>query len=815
MFRRLFRRLLKIALFAAAAVVLFVVPPLVYYGYDYYQSLQNEVVTRFSGKRWDIPSQIYSDSLVVYPGINLTDAGMFQRLARLNYRPQPTAADVRGRGEYCYDQKKGRMLIFLHAFAYPYHQFDGQLVDIKLTGDQAVDTLLDGITHKPIDSFELEPEPISGIYQGTWEQRRLVRLAQIPPALIDAILAAEDHRFYEHHGLDPIRIVKAAWVNIHSGHVVQGGSTLTQQLMKNFFLTQKRDWHRKIKEALMAAIAERLYNKDEILENYINDIYLGQRGQEGIYGVFEASEYYFSKVPRDLTIGEMATIAGMIRSPNHYNPLRHPEAARKRRDEVLELMLSDGYISAAALGQAMAEPIEARETFTENNDAPYFVDYVKHELAERYPPEVLTGEGLRIFTTLDIHTEKLAERAIQLNLARLEAKHRRLRREELSDRLESALVAIEPQSGKIRAMVGGRDYRTSQFNRVVQSHRQPGSIFKPVTYLAALDETLDGEGHYLPTTMIDDEPFTWYYGTMSWSPSNYKDRYFGEVTLQFALEESLNSATSRLAHEVGLHRIREMARKLGFGELPSYPSIVLGGIEVTPMQVARAYAILANGGMEVPPYAVTAVVDREGRVIEGHEIKAEQVLPASLAYEMDAMLQQVIKHGTGHDAIKAGFKRPAAGKTGTTNDEKDAWFAGFTPDLLAVVWTGFDKKEELDLTGAQASLPAWVTFMMSAEADRPAADFPTPPGNKIWNAPPPPSEETVDAEEGPDSDEKAPGDKAPGDKATGDKAADEKAAEEKAPAEKATDENSVDENSPDEKAPDRKAPDLPADDPND
>ncbi|MGO9061937.1 MAG: PBP1A family penicillin-binding protein [Candidatus Binataceae bacterium] len=747
MVKRVFKRLFQLALFAALAIALFVVPPVIYYCSSYYTSLENEVVTRFSGKRWDIPSQIYSDSLVVYPGANLKEIGFFQRLARLNYRPQASADAVKGRGQYCYDPKQGKLVLFLHSFPYPYHEFEGQLIDVSLNGDQEVTALSDGLVRKQVDTFELEPEPISGIYQGIWEQRRLVRLSQIPPALIDAILAAEDHRFYEHHGLDLVRIVKAAWINIHSGHVVQGGSTLTQQLMKNFFLTQKRDWHRKIKEALMAYIAERRYSKDEILENYINDIYLGQRGQEGIYGVWEASEYYFSKVPRDLTIGEMATIAGMIRSPNRYNPLRHPESARTRRDEVLKLMLADGYISVAALATAMAEPIQARETFAESNDAPYFVDYVKHELAERYPPEVLTGEGLRIFTTLDIHTERLAEQAIRTNLAKLEEKHPRLRRKELGDRLESALMAVEPQSGKIRAMVGGRDYRTSQFNRVVQSHRQPGSVFKPVTYLAALDETVEGgPGRFLPTTTIDDEPFTWYYGGMSWSPANYKDRYFGQVTLQFALEESLNSATSRLAHEVGLHRIREMAKKLGFGDLPPYPSIVLGGIEVTPMQVAKAYAILANGGLQVPPYAVTAVVDKDGRVIEGHEIKAEQILPPQLAYEMDYMLQQVIQHGTGHDAIKAGFKRPAAGKTGTTNDAKDAWFAGFTPDLLAVVWVGFDKKEELDLTGAQAALPIWTSFMMAAEAGRPVTDFPVPPGLEIWKSAPASEEEAKNGE---------------------------------------------------------------------
>jgi membrane carboxypeptidase/penicillin-binding protein len=278
-------------------------------------------------------------------------------------------------------------------------------------------------------------------------------------------------------------------------------------------------------------------------------------------------------------------------------------------------------------------------------------------------------------------------------------------------------------------MVGGRDYRESQFNRVTQSRRQPGSAFKPITYLAALQETIDGgPNRFLPTSYIDDTPFTWQYGDMSWKPRNYKGRYFGRVTLEFALEESLNAATSRLANEVGLDRVRDMAAKLGFPDLPDYPSIVLGGVEVSPMQLADMYAILANDGMRVQPYAVTAVVDQRGNVIQGHELQAEQVLSPELAYVMDFMLQQVIEHGTGHDARKLGFTRPAAGKTGTTNDSKDAWFAGFTPNLLAVVWTGFDQRDALGLTGAEASLPAWTDFMKVATASRPEIPFPTPPG---------------------------------------------------------------------------------------
>jgi len=276
-------------------------------------------------------------------------------------------------------------------------------------------------------------------------------------------------------------------------------------------------------------------------------------------------------------------------------------------------------------------------------------------------------------------------------------------------------------------MDGGRDYRQSQFNRVTQSHRQPGSAFKPVTYLAALQETFDGgPAHFLPTSYIDDKPFTWQFGATSWTPKNYKDRYFGRVTLEFALEESLNSATLRLADAVGLDRVLAMAGKLGFGNLPPYPSVVLGGIEVEPMQLGAMYAILANEGMEVQPYAVTAVVSAKGQVIEGHELKAVQVLAPEVAYSMDFMLEQVIKHGTGMGARKAGFLRPAAGKSGTTNDSVDAWFAGFTPNLLAVVWTGFDQKEALGLTGAEASLPVWTDFMKAATAARPDGDFPMP-----------------------------------------------------------------------------------------
>lgn len=719
-------RTLKLLALALGSIVLFAAGPSIYEFVRYYRSLEQEVVERFSGQYWTLPSLLYSDSTIIYPGERLNEISFFQRLARLNYH-RVAPGQVRIRGEYSLDERRGQLVLFLHDFRYPYHNFTGILVALKISPLQTVESIQDAATGKPEYSIELEPELLGAIFHGSWEQRRLVPLSEIPPAFIDAVLAAEDHRFYEHHGIDLVRTARAAWIDLTARHVLQGGSTLTQQLMKNFFLTSKRDWHRKVTEALMAYIAEKRYTKDEILELYLNDIYLGQRGQEGIYGVWEASQFYFSCEPRDLTIAQMATIAGMIRSPNRFNPFRHVNAARVRRNEVLASMLQDGYVSKAAYDEAVTEPLRTREPYTETNDAPYFVDYVKHELAERYPPSVLTGEGLRIFTTLDVHMEKQAEQAIEHNLLSLEEKHPSLKRKEKNQQLQSCLIAIEPQTGKIRAMVGGRDYRQSQFNRVTQSHRQPGSAFKPVTYLAALQEAFDhGAKQFLPTSYIDDEPFTWQFGTTSWTPKNYKGRYFGRVTLEFALEESLNSATLRLADAVGLDQVLAMAAKLGFPNLPPYPSVVLGGIEVEPIQLAAMYAILANEGMEVQPYAVTAVVNAKGQVIEGHELKAEQMLEPEVAYSMDFMLEQVIKHGTGASARKAGFLRPAAGKTGTTNDSVDAWFAGFTPNLLAVVWTGFDQKEALGLTGAEASLPAWTDFMKAATAARPDVDFPVP-----------------------------------------------------------------------------------------
>ena len=547
-----------------------------------------------------------------------------------------------------------------------------------------------------------------------------------------AILAIEDERFYHHHGIDPVSIVRATWVNLRSGGVVQGGSTLTQQLMKNFFLTDERKYSRKIKEAIMALIAERKYSKDEILENYLNEIYLGQRGSQGIFGVWEASQFYFSKPMSDLTVGETALLAGLIRAPNKLSPYRSVDAATKRRNVVLAKLLDDQIITRKQYEAAMREKLPHRELIKVTNDAPFYVDYLRRELAENYSNDALTREGLRIFTSLDLRLQRIAERSLSEGLKKLEQSYSNLRRKGDDDSLEGAIIVIRPQTGEIKAMVGGRSYQKSQFNRVFQAKRQPGSVFKPFVYLAALMAGADGGKKFTPVTMVEDSPFTWNYEGQEWQPGNYNDEYFGTVTLRRALEKSLNSATARVARDVGIKRVSDIAHRLGIqSSLPIVPALALGAAEVTPLEVAVAFSTLANNGVRATPLTVKQVMDPTDRVLEKRDVRVEKVLSPQLAFLMNYLLKGVLDRGTAEFARRWGFTRPAAGKTGTTNDYKDAWFVGYTPDLLAVVWVGFDGQSKLGLSGAQAALPIWTEFMKQATAGTPITDFIPPPGIKI------------------------------------------------------------------------------------
>jgi penicillin-binding protein 1B len=699
------------------------------FGSWYLRQLEETVTAKFEGPKWRFPSKIYSDTHLLYVGINLRSEDLLEKLRRLGYHEAQSPPKIRG--EYRFQPSRGLLEIYLRDFSYPTEQFKGALVRISLQGN--IITKIENVaTGEEMFSLELEPELITGLYDRVWEERRVVNLTEVPPLIIKAILAVEDERFYDHHGIDPVSIMRAVWVNVRSGGVVQGGSTLTQQLMKNFFLSDERKFSRKVKEAIMALIVERKYSKDQILENYLNEIYLGQRGSQGIFGVWEASQFYFSKSLSELTVGEAALLAGLVRAPNRLSPYRSLDVATKRRNVVLAKLWDDQIITRKQYEAALRESLPQRELIKVTNDAPYYVDYLRRELAENYSNDVLTAEGLRIFTSMDLQLQKIAERSLAEGLKKLEASYPALRRRGEEDNLEGAIVVLRPQTGEIKAMVGGRSYQKSQFNRAFQAKRQPGSIFKPFVYLAALMSGGEGGKKFTPVTMVEDSPFKWSYDGQEWEPGNYNDEYFGTVTFRRALEKSLNSATARIAREVGVKRVSDIAHRLGVqSPLPAVPSLSLGAAEVTPLEVAYAFSTLANNGVRARPLAVKQVMDADHQVREKRDIKVDKVLTPQIAFIMNHLLRGVFERGTADVARRWGFTRPAAGKTGTTNDYKDAWFVGYTPDLLAVVWVGFDNKAKLGLSGAQAALPIWTEFMKRATAGTPVTDFVVPPGVRI------------------------------------------------------------------------------------
>ncbi len=686
----------------------------------FYRQLETQVANKFSGRRWDLPSRIYSAPFALFPGVHAERSGLLERLSRLGYVRVDGAP--RQPGDYRFAE--GRLLE-LALRKNPGSRDDARQVQLQLEEGRIVRMVAED-DGEEISVLELPGEPLAGIYDRVWESRQLVSVAEVPSLLVQAILAAEDRRFFEHAGVDWRAVLRALWVNMRAGGVQQGGSTLTQQLMKNFFLSTERTVQRKVVELLMAFIAERRYSKLEILESYLNEIYLGQVGAKGIFGIREGADFYFGKDPGNLTLGQTALLAGLIQAPNRYSPYHAPERALKRRNVVLNRMRRFGMITEADHRAAKAEAVGVRPAAEPPRVAPYYVDYVQEELAATHPAAVLTQDGLQIHTALDAELQRAAEQAVQGGLAELEQSYEWLRPRPNLPSLEACLVAIHPHTGEIKAMVGGRSYGQSQFNRVVQARRQVGSLFKPVVYAAALIHGHPDGSLWLPTSRVDDTPFEWAFDARVWKPANYADEYFGIVTIREALERSLNAATARAAHEVGLAPIVSTAHELGFDDgLPAVPAIVLGAGEATPLQVARVYAAFANDGLRPTPLATRRVETASGQILERRGIQLARAIPSDVAFMVTHMLRGVLERGTG----RAGqLEVPAAGKTGTTDAYRDAWFAGYTPDLVTVVWVGFDQGRALKLPGSKAALPIWAHFMRMATAGRPGTPFRAPPG---------------------------------------------------------------------------------------
>ena len=652
--------------------------------------LDSEVRRQFEGKRWALPAQVYARPLELYPGAPLDVGRMLAELKRLGYRADNHPDRP---GTYA---RLGRSLV-LTTRAFDFWDGSEPSRQLRLEFDRhALRDIWRADTGDAVDLLRLDPPLIGRIYPAHKEDRVLVRLDEVPPLLIDALLTVEDRDFYRHHGVSPRAILRALLANLRAGHTVQGGSTLTQQLVKNFFLSSERTLTRKLNEALMALLLEWHYDKDEILEAYLNEIYLGQDGRRAIHGFGLASQFYFERPLGQLKVEQIALLVALVKGPSFYDPRRFPERARERRDLVLRLMAELGMLDPAIAGAARARPLGVTPRATSGiTRLPAFMDLVRRQLRRDYSDEDLRSEGLRIFTSLDPEVQQAAEAALSEQLARLPGED-----------LQGGSVTVDVASGEVLAVVGGRDPRFAGFNRALDAQRPIGSLVKPAIYLTAL-----ARGDYTLATLLDDAPLSLDLGGgRTWQPRNFDQRSHGQVPLFQALAQSYNQATARLGLALGVPAVLDTLRALGIErELPAYPAQLLGTASLSPLEVAQMYHTLAAGGFRTPLRAIRAVLTPQGEPLQRYPLEVVQALPELPVFLLDAALVNAVRNGTGkHAYSRLPEALTLAGKTGTTDDLRDSWFAGFSGDRLAVVWLGRDDNQPAGLTGAGGALRVWA-----------------------------------------------------------------------------------------------------------
>ena len=694
-----------------------------------YADMEVPLLAKGSGGSRPVSAKIFSDSFSIFPGLRVDTDSFRARLERLDY--QRVGDSPSRRGAYRFTKQPHTLELWLHAFQYPSVGEPGRKLRMDLDDLGRVIKIIEVADGDEVEDVSLEPALISGVATRPVEDRQVLRLDEFPPLLVRAVLAMEDRRFLHDDGTGAGWLARALAMDVASGEVGQGGATLPRQSIGNLLPADQRPAGIKMREAATALVAGQRFPKRDLLEDYLNGTWLGHSGSRAIYGMGEAARFYFGRDISDLSLGQIATLAGIVSAPSFYSPRQHPERARSRRDLVLAELFEQGDIDKDRYETALQEPIQTSDSDLGGMRAPYFVDYVTRELGRRYPRSVLESEGARVFTTLDPEMQAIADRVVADNVREME--------NDIADAvakagqpLQAALIAIEPRTGKVRAMVGGRDYGTGEFNRAIDMRRQPGSTFKPIVMLAALGSEHVGARHFKPTTTVIDERIQWEWKGQVWSPRNYEGEFYGPVTLREALEHSLNSATASIARDVGVKPIRDLAVRLGMtSDLGVYPSIVLGGQAVPLLDMAKVFSVLAAGGIRATPSSVRRVVSSDGQPVEGEDVEIRRVVPAADAYLVTHLLEGVMERGTGATARRKGFKHPAAGKTGTSNDYKDAWFVGFTPDLLVAVWVGFDEAASMDRAGSEAALPIWTDFMRQALADHPHTSFDIPPGIQI------------------------------------------------------------------------------------
>lgn len=658
-----------------------------------YRSIETRMVPilrqEWRGRR---ATRIFSAPRRLQKGEALSRRELLGRLKRLQYRSTPEQTLTPGE----FLEEAASIRVYTRTFEHLHTKTPA--MDARITIEHGrISRMASSITGEIFDEILLEPELLYEISGPKRIRREPLNFARVPPRLLQALVAIEDRRFYDHYGIDLRAITRAAWRNIRAGRIKEGGSTLTQQLARNLFLTPERTFSRKVKEALLALYLEIRLSKEDILKTYLDSAYFGQIGPVSIIGLTAAAKHFFGASPQELTLSQSALLAGLLKSPNGYSPIAHPDKAIRRRNIVLAAMHQANYIAADQEKHARREPlILSPNSLRRPHASDYFLAHIRTILEKRYADEALFTRGLTIHTTLDPWMQERAHASIR------RAKH------------QAALVALDPRSGAIRALVGGKDYLRSPFNRATQAKRQPGSAFKPFIYGAALQTPRNEKKPWTPSSLISDTTREFKIDGGTWIPRNYSRKYNGPVPLRTALALSLNAASVNLAAQISPQRVIAFARTLGITS-PLRPElgIALGTFEVSLLELTGAYCAFGNGGYRVDPHGIETALDSEGHVLETRSPEPTSVLSPGQAYLMTSMLREAVLEGTAHGLSRWSLEKVSAGKTGTTNDGKDAWFIGYTPWITVGVWTGSDQPEKLGITGAGEALPLWAHFIRS------------------------------------------------------------------------------------------------------
>ena len=664
-----------------------------------YLRLASQIDERLADGPFSGTSDIFCAPEVVAVNESLTAGTVIRGLERAGY----TASKDNQTGWY--DQQAGTVRIFPG----PASSLGGGPVSLQFSGGRLV-SIVSLTNHASRRAYALEPQLLANISE-TRERRRLVKFENIPAVLVEAVVSVEDKHFFQHAGFDGPRALKAAYVDLKDGRKREGASTLTMQLARNLWLDREKSWRRKMEEILITLHLEHKLTKQQIFEDYANEVYLGQHGTFSINGFGEGAQAFFGKDLSQIDVAEAALLAGIVRRPAYYNPLQYPDRARERRNLVLWMMWNNGYLSERDYREAAASPVETAPEEHGETAGSYFIALLNNELRDRFGDEGARNRS--VYTTLDPALQGAAESAVHSGMQNVDRQLRRRRGPAIPDgQPQVALIALDPHTGEIKALVGGRDYSVSQLNHVLAS-RQPGSVFKPFVYAAAVSTAVEGGPRiFTPASVLDDESTTFYFGGGAYQPRDFHDDYMGETTLRTALAHSLNVATVSLAQQVGYRRVVAMAQRLGLNSnIKATPSVALGAYEATPLEIAGAYTTFANNGVQVHPTTILSMRSREGVLLYRHVPDSHAALDPRVNYLMVNMMQEVLRSGTGVGVRERGFTLPAAGKTGTS---RDGWFAGFTSELLCVVWVGFDDNRDLNLEGARSALPIWAEFMKRA-----------------------------------------------------------------------------------------------------